>query len=113
MKIKISNIEELARDLIADIGNGPVCSDGDLTTDYFVLAEAEAAEQLGDPKPAATVALLYPTYGFDRFYTVHLVDDINCTDCELYFTDRATEEQLVELLREIAQVVEKEAASKV
>lgn len=98
-KIQFTNSFELARDLIADLNSGMANWNGDRTSHYFVLAkEVETGKEI-------TVSLIENVRGLakkEQYYTVHVVDNINATPCELYDTATLSCESLVKLLENIA-----------
>lgn len=94
----VTNIEELARTLISDLGSGFGCVGGDLSSNYFTLAEMKREETL-----TASVSLLHCKIDADTYYTVHLVDDVNSSVVELYCTETDDKEELMELLESIAR----------
>lgn len=96
---------ELARLMIEDLGNGR--SDGeDRWSGYFVLAES-----IGDRRKTVSVALGEEKENLPESewgYVIHLIDDIEGSDCELYHTDHLSEEELVALLKETMSQLGKE-----
>lgn len=88
--------KELAEAMMADLGNGPTTVHGDRSSTYFLVAKAEK-EQNGE----ITAALIENKAGLEpdeQFYGVHLIDDINMSDCRLVSTDSLEADGLVETL---------------
>lgn len=84
--------------MLGDIGNGPASVNGDRSSGYFVAAK----ENDGDGEVTAALienkAFLKPE---DRFYSVHLIDDITMADCELICTDDLSRQSLVRTIEEM------------
>lgn len=88
----------LADAMLGDLGNGPASLNGDRSSGYFVAAK----ETNGDGEVTAALienkAFLKPE---ERFYSVHLIDDITMADCELICTDDLSHQSLARTIEEM------------
>lgn len=84
--------------MLGDLGNGPASINGDRSSGYFVVAQ----EADGDGTVSAALienkAFLKPE---ERFYSIHLIDDITMTDCELICTDDLCRKSLARTVEEM------------
>ena len=78
--------------MLGDLGNGPASINGDRSSGYFVVAK-ETDEDGEENK-----AFLKPE---ERFYSVHLIDDITMADCELICTDDLSHQNLTRTIEEM------------
>lgn len=89
---------ELVDAMLGDLGNGPASINGDCSSGYFVVAK----ETDGDGEVTAALienkAFLKPE---ERFYSVHLIDDITMADCELICTDDLSHQSLARTIEEM------------
>lgn len=89
---------ELVDAMLGDLGNGPASINGDRSPGYFVVAK----ETDGDGEVTAALienkAFLKPE---ERFYSVHLIDDITMADCELICTDDLSRKSLTRTIEEM------------
>ena len=89
---------ELVDAMLGALGNGPASINGDRSSGYFVVAK----ETDGDGEVTAALienkAFLKPE---ERFYSVHLIDDITMADCELICTDDLSRQSLVRTIEEM------------
>lgn len=89
---------ELVDAMLGDLGNGPASINGDRSSEYFVVAK----ETDGDGEVTAALienkAFLKPE---ERFYSVHLIDDITMADCELICTDDLSRQSLARAIEEM------------
>lgn len=91
--------------MIADLGNGPTTVNGDRSSQYFVIAKGRRSKE-----QMVSVSLIENIYGLaedERYYTLHLVDDVSGVPCELYHTDDLSEGSLVALMKEIIEAMKK------
>ena len=92
--------------MIADLGNGPATENGDRRSQYFTIAKGR--QHLDR---TVSVELIENVNGIpkgDGYYTLHLIDDVSDSPCELYHTDDLSEDSLIRLLKEILANLEKE-----
>lgn len=90
--------------MIADLGNGPATEAGDRTSQYFTIAKG-----MQHLEKKVSVALIENISGLAedrRYYTLHLIDDVNGTPCKLYHTAGFSELSLMALLKEILDGLE-------
>ena len=84
--------------MLGDIGNGPASINGDRSSGYFVVAK----ETDGDGE---VIAALIENKAFlksdERFYSIHLIDDITMADCELICTDDLSRKSLARTVEEM------------
>lgn len=89
---------ELVDAMLGDLGNGPASINGDRSSGYFVVAK----ETDGDGE---VTAALIENKAFlnseERFYSVHLIDDITMADCELICTDDLSRQSLARTIEEM------------
>lgn len=89
---------ELVDAMLGDLGNGPTSINGDRSSGYFAVAQ----ETDGDGEVTAALienkAFLKPE---ERFYSVHLIDDITMADCELICTEDLDKKCLARTIEEM------------
>lgn len=84
--------------MLGDLGNGPVSINGDRSSGYFVVAK----ETDGDGEvTAALIENKAYLKSEERFYSVHLIDDITMADCELICTDDLSHQSLARTIEEM------------
>lgn len=84
--------------MLGDLGNGPVSINGDRSSGYFVVAK----ETDGDGEvTAALIENKAYLKSEERFYSVHLIDDITMADCELICTDDLSRQSLARTIEEM------------
>ena len=67
-----------------------------VSSNYYVFAEDERKNELC---MCLNLELTYD--GNNQWYSVHVIDDINATDCELYCTNYESIEELEQLVNNI------------
>lgn len=84
--------------MLGDLGNGPASINGGRSSGYFVVAKE--ADEDGEVTAALieNKAFLKPE---ERFYSVHLIDDITMADCELICTDDLSHQNLTRTIEEM------------
>lgn len=90
--------------MIVDLGNGPATESGDRTSQYFTIAKGRRHLDR-----TVSVSLIENIRGLgerERYYTLHLIDDVNGAPCELYHTTDLSEQSLMALLQEILDGME-------
>lgn len=99
-KVPANTPTALAKALIADLGNGEETWNGDRTSTYTVIASG-----IGQYENAKVYASLIkekaglPTE--DWGYSLHIINNIDGTNCELKSTDSLDEQELVSLLEKV------------
>lgn len=86
----------LAVDLIRDLGNGEPTERGDRTSRYFQMARDQK-----NPDRAVKVALIEQVHGLDydmRGYAIHVIDDVEMRNCEIFHTEHLDRFELEKLL---------------
>lgn len=91
--------------LIADLGRGEPTEVGDRTSRYIDIAKGR------DGKQGCTVkmALIEDKAGLPESkqgYRIHLINDVDMTNCRMFFTDRLDENELEALLGKILRALE-------
>lgn len=90
--------------MIVDLGNGPNTENGDRTSQYFTIAKGR--QHLDK---TVSVVLIENTCGLPKdkqYYTLHMIDNVNGTPCELYHTNDLSDEALMDLLEKILDGLE-------
>lgn len=95
----------LARSMIEDLGNGAM-EGFDRWSSYFGLAVGKDEESQGQVMAALGEAK-HDLPEDEWYYTLHIINDVDGTDCELHHTDHLREEELVALLEELMEKMEK------
>lgn len=101
----IAVARQLAHEMIADLGHS-VSSSGDRWSNYFGIAKAVD----GDDQNRVTAALGEEKHDLPESewgYCLHVINDVDGSDCELYHTDHLSEEELVNLLNDLMKKMEK------
>ncbi len=105
-KILLATAETLAMELVQDLGNGGQTDGGDRWSRYFAIAKGYG-EKL-DKK--VTVALIEEKHDLpenDWGYGLHLINDVDGTDCQLFHTNHLSEDELAVLLYDILKKLER------
>jgi hypothetical protein len=84
--------------MLGDIGNGPASINGDRSSGYFVVAKETDGD--GEVK-AALIENKAFLKSDERFYSIHLIDDITMADCELICTDDLSRKSLARTVEEM------------
>ncbi len=92
--------------MIVDLGNGPATQNGDRSSQYFIIAKGR--RHLDRTVSAALIENVSGLAKHEWYYTLHLIDDVNGGQCELYHTPNLSGESLVGLLKEILDTLEGE-----
>ena len=94
-KIINNSVRKIASYMIQDLENGNTTMSGNPTTDYYALSYSEDGETL-------SVAMIHEINDVDTpYFTIHVVDDINELDGELFTTDHDSLSELYDLLESI------------
>lgn len=99
-KVAASTPAALAKTLIADLGNGEETWNGDRTSTYFIIARG-----IGQYEHSKVYSSLIeekvglPTK--DWSYSLHIINNIDGTNCEFKHTDSLDEQELVSLLGKV------------
>lgn len=95
-----------AMGLIADLGNGAPTANGDRTSQYIDIAKGYG-EKMGKTVKAALVeekTFLRPE---EWGYALHVINDVDMTNCRLFRTIGLSEHELIQLLRTVLDALEK------
>ena len=95
---------EFANQLLDDLGKGPTTVNGDRSSHYFIFARVKDDDSI--QAVAALIenkALLKPG---EQYYSIHVIDNISMSDCNLYSTGDLSRAGLVNALKEIFKEVE-------
>lgn len=84
--------------MLGDLGNGPASINGDRSSGYFVVARETDGDSEVTAAPIENKAYLKSE---ERFYSVHLTDDITMADCELICTDDLSRQSLARPIEEM------------
>lgn len=94
----------LAHFMIGDLGNG---AEGyDRWSNYFGVAKEAGSERA----EKVTVALGEAKHNLPEsewYYTIHVINDVDGTDCGLHHTDHLSEDELVALLTDLMKKMER------
>lgn len=94
-KIINNSVRKIALYMIQDLENGNTTMSGNQTTDYYVLCITEDGKTL-------SVAMIHEIKDVSTpYFTIHVVDDINELDGELFTTEHDSLSELYELLESI------------
>ena len=100
-KVIHNNARKIAALLIQDLNTGNTTMSGNPTTDYYALSYTEEGNVL-------SVAMIHEIKDVSTpYFTIHVVDDINELDGELFTTDHDSLSELYELLESIQKSTEK------
>lgn len=91
--------------MIVDLGSGPATENGDRTSQYFTIAKGR--KHIDRKVSVALIENINSLAEGERYYTLHMIDDVNGRPCELYHTADLSEASLVTLLKEILDNLEK------
>ena len=91
-------IDELADRLIAGLDSKRCTANGNRCSDYYALAQS-----CTEPKQEISVCLIENLCAIEGtpYYTIHFIDDVSGTDCEIFDTEDLTKESLVKELNAI------------
>lgn len=91
--------DELAKQLIADLGNGTVMADDDRVSGYYKLAHDERDDL------CVVVSLIEIVSDLDEgpYYGLHIIDNISEESCELRYTKTLSKGELAALLDELLE----------
>lgn len=92
--------------LIADLGNGEPTSNGDRTSRYIDIAKGYG-DKMGKTVKAALIeekTLLSPE---EWGYALHIINDVDMTNCRLLRTIGLSEYELIQLLRMALDALER------
>ena len=84
--------------MLGDLGNGPASINRDRSSGYFVVAKETDGEGEVTAALMENKAFLKPE---ERFYSVHLIDDITMADCELICADDLSHQSLARTIEEM------------
>lgn len=101
------NSKTLAAEMIGDLGNGEPTERGDRTSRYFEMARDQKDKDL-----TVKVALIEQVHGLDcdmRGYTIHVIDDVEMRNCEIFHTEHLDRFELEKLLDRVYDDLQKEA----
>lgn len=107
LMIAVNAPKTLAADLIRDLGNGKPTERGDRTSRYLHMARDRK-----DPDRAVKVALIEQVHGLDcdmRGYAIHVIDDVEMRNCEIFHTEHLDCFELEKLLDRVYDDFQKEA----
>ena len=90
---------ELAKQLIADLGNGVATSDGDRASSYYELARDERNGLC----VIASLIEFVSDLNAGPYYGLHIIDDISEEFCEFRYTKTLSKGELAALLDEILE----------
>jgi len=90
---------ELAKQLIADLGNGAATSDGDRASSYYELARDERNGLC----VIASLIEFVSDLNAGPYYGLHIIDDISEEFCEFRYTKTLSKGELAALLDEILE----------
>lgn len=102
-----SDSNTLASEMIADLGNGEPTERGDRTSRYFDMARDQK-----DKERTVKVALIEQIHGLDcdmRGYAIHVIDDVEMRNCEIFHTEHLDRFELVALLDRVYDDLQREA----
>lgn len=99
--IKTYDVGKNIKNMLYEIDRGGINSTEHMvSSNYYVFAEDERANEL------CICLNLEITYdGNDQWYSIHVIDDINAADCELYCTEHDSIEELKLLIHDIVDNV--------
>jgi len=97
-KIVFDSPAILTATLVFSLRNGPVNDNGDRTSGYFNIATAYGKK--GFVKANLTEEA-FDLPEFDRGYAVHIINDIDGTDCKTFRTESLDENELEKLFEKI------------
>jgi len=94
--------------LIADLGNGEPTDNGDRTSRYISVAKGYG-EKMGKTVKVALIEekALLPQKEWG--YALHIINDVDMTNCRLIRTIGLSEDELIQLLGTILEELEKGA----
>lgn len=92
--------------LIADLGNGEPTGNGDRTSRYIDIAKG-CGEKMGKTVKVALIEekALLPQKKWG--YALHVINDVDMTNCRLFRTIGLSEDELIQLLSTILEALEK------
>lgn len=102
-----SDSKTLASEMIADLGSGEPTERGDRTSRYFEMARDQK-----DKDRTVKVALIEQVHGLDcdmRGYAIHVIDDVEMKNCEIFHTEHLDRFELEKLLDRVYDDLRKEA----
>lgn len=99
-KIIHNNAQKIASVLLQDLNTGNTTMSGNPTTDYYALSYTEEGNVL-------SVAMIHEIKDVSTpYFTIHVIDDINELDGELFTTDHDSLSELCNLLESIQESTE-------
>lgn len=93
--------QELMRDLLGDLKNGTATIHGDRVSPYHVIAEKNGSRIV-----CSLIENINGLNDSDRFYGLHLIDDVNMADCSLLSTDHLDTSELLRLIKSVYEQIE-------
>jgi hypothetical protein len=96
----ITNIHKITEEILAELADGGATTNcnGDRVGSYYTLIDDEEGNCVLISVTEEKDDLVPERY----YYSVHLVDNITGSNCEMFFTDNQTKESLHSLIKEIS-----------
>lgn len=92
--------------LIADLGNGEPTNNGDRTSRYIDIAKGYG-EKMGKTVKAALIEEKNFLRAEECGYALHIINDVDMTNCQLFRTIGLSGHELIQLLGTILDALEK------